>query len=394
MKFGQIIIWIALVGFGFYLGNSMNTAQDVSSSDINEEELEEKDLMPEITRVASVTEERETAEKPKVDFHDGLVTDVEKATVSLFESSAPSVVFVTSTGLQRDRYSRNVYEIPKGTGSGFIWDNEGHIVTNYHVVREGQKWEITLADQTIYEAEMVGFEPRKDIAVLKINAPKEKLRALPVGKSYNLKVGQSVFAIGNPFGLDQTLTTGVISALGREIESIARVPIRDCIQTDAAINPGNSGGPLLNSSGRLIGVNTAIYSPSGASAGIGFSIPVDIVSWVVPDLIQYGEVQRPMLGVELVAMQLMQRWEIKGAMIAAVTPNGSAAKSGLQDTQTSGRGIRRFGDIIVGINDHKINDNNDLILALEKYKPGDLVTVKYIRDEQYGELELKLGSSL
>ncbi len=396
MKFGQILIWVILVGFGFYLGTGLKTTNtselDLESiptgadADFNGEPAVKN------TQVASVSTER----TPNWDENATvIVTDVEKATIELFEKSAPSVVFVTSTSLESDRWSRNVYEIPKGTGTGFIWDDEGHIVTNFHVIKDGQKWEITLADQSIYPAELVGYEPRKDLAVLKINAPKNKLRALPVGTSYDLKVGQSVYAIGNPFGLDQTLTTGVISALGREIESLARIPIRDVIQTDAAINPGNSGGPLLNSSGRLIGVNTAIYSPSGASVGIGFSIPVDIVSWVIPDLIEFGEVRRPMLGVELVSMQLMERWEIEGAMIAALTPNGSASKVGMQDTQTGTQGgIRRFGDIIVGINNADIKNNNDLILALEKYKPGDVVQVKFIRDEQVQNLEIKLGSSL
>jgi S1-C subfamily serine protease len=203
-----------------------------------------------------------------------VVSQSEELTIKLFENAAPSVVYITTTTLQQDYWSRNVYEIPSGTGSGFVWDEKGHIVTNYHVIRGSNKAKVTLSDQATYDAVVVGVEPKKDIAVLRITS-KTQLRPLPVGTSHDLRVGQSVFAIGNPFGLDQTLTTGVISALGREIQSVDNVPIRDVIQTDAAINPGNSGGPLLDISGRLIGVNTAIYSPSGAYAGIGCSVPDD-----------------------------------------------------------------------------------------------------------------------
>ena len=224
-----------------------------------------------------------------------VVSTTEEATIKLFEEAAPSVVNITTTAVQQDYWSRNVYEIPAGTGTGFVWDNQGHIVTNYHVIKDAYKAKVIMSDQTTYDAEVVGYESSKDLAVLRIK-PKTDLKPLPIGTSHDLKVGQSVFAIGNPFGLDQTLTTGIVSALGREIESVGGVPIRDVIQTDAAINPGNSGGPLLDISGRLIGVNTAIYSPSGAYAGIGFSIPVDVVKWVVPDLVKYGKLERPVLG--------------------------------------------------------------------------------------------------
>src|SRR5690606_794353 len=186
-----------------------------------------------------------------------IVSTAEEATIRIFEEAAPSVVFITTTAVREDYWTQNIYEIPAGTGSGFVWDDQGHIVTNYHVIQNAYKARVTLADQTTLDADIIGVEPRKDLAVLKIKPP-AGLKALPIGTSSNLKVGQSVFAIGNPFGLDQTLTTGVISALGREIQSVARIPIRDVIQTDAAINPGNSGGPLLDISGRLIGVNTAI----------------------------------------------------------------------------------------------------------------------------------------
>src|SRR5687768_4690504 len=238
-----------------------------------------------------------------------VVSSAEEATIQLFERSAPSVVFITTTSQQQDYWSRNIYEIPAGTGSGFIWDSKGHVVTNYHVIQNAYRAKVTLSDGSAWDAEVVGIEPRKDIAVLKIKAD-VPLRPLPIASSDDLKVGQSVFAIGNPFGLDQTLTTGVISALGREINSVTGIPIRDVIQTDAAINPGNSGGPLLDISGRLIGVNTAIVSPSGVFSGIGFSVPVDVVRWVVPDLIRYKGVRRPVLGIELVPQQSIDRLDL------------------------------------------------------------------------------------
>jgi S1-C subfamily serine protease len=235
---------------------------------------------------------REANAVPRVVTPRGDLAEEEKATIELFRQASKSVVYITAIALRRDAFSLNVYEIPEGTGSGFMWDEEGHIVTNYHVIRTANGCQVTLADNSTYSAELVGAAPAKDLAVLRIDAPKRLLRPIPVGTSRDLLVGQKVFAIGNPFGLDQTLTTGVISALNREIQSVARQPIQGVIQTDAAINPGNSGGPLLDSAGRLIGVNTAIFSPSGAYAGIGFAIPVDTVNEVVPKLIQQGQKAR------------------------------------------------------------------------------------------------------
>ena len=219
----------------------------------------------------------------------------EKATINLFQEAAPSVVFINTSTFEKDYFTMNIAEIPKGSGSGFIWDTEGHIVTNYHVIENADKATVTLSDQSTWNAKLIGFAPSKDLAVLKIDVPTKMLSPLPVGKSHDLLVGQTVLAIGNPFGLDQTLTTGIISALGREVNGAGGFPIKDAIQTDAAINPGNSGGPLLNSSGELIGVNTAIYSPSGAYAGIGFSIPVDAVRWIIPELVKYGKIKRPLV---------------------------------------------------------------------------------------------------
>src|SRR3954471_6143078 len=224
----------------------------------------------------------------------------EQSTIDVFSKFSRSVVHITSLETRRDRMTLDVTEIPQGTGSGFVWDQDGHIVTNYHVVANGDRASVTLNDNSTYPATIVGVAPDKDIAVLHIDAPPQKLLPLPVGQSANLKVGQKVLAIGNPFGLDQTLTTGVVSGLGREIKSVTQHAIHDVVQTDAPINPGNSGGPLLDSSGRLIGVNTAIYSPSGASAGIGFAVPVDSVNAIVPQLLKFGKLIRPALGVNLV----------------------------------------------------------------------------------------------
>ena len=317
------------------------------------------------------------------------MTPQEQHTIRLFELAAPSVCFITTATLRRNYYSRNVEEIPSGSGSGFVWDKEGHIVTNYHVIQNADRATVTLSNGQTYQATKVGEAREKDLAVLKINIPGKELTPIPVGSSMNLRVGQNVYAIGNPFGLDQTLTTGVVSALGREIKSVAGIPIRDVIQSDAAINPGNSGGPLLNSSGELIGVNTAIYSPSGASAGIGFSIPVDVVNWVVPDLIQYGELNRPLIGVELTRPLR----NITGAVVLNVVKNSPAETAGLLGTKADDQGNIILGDIIVAVNNDPITTNSDLYLALEKYKAGDQVNVKVKRDNREVMVPIRLKAS-
>jgi S1-C subfamily serine protease len=227
---------------------------------------------------------------------------------------------------------------------------------------------------------VVGVAPDQDLAVLRIDAPSNRLRAIPIGTSKELQVGQKVFAIGNPFGLDQTLTTGVISALGREIESVTRRPIQGVIQSDAAINPGNSGGPLLDSAGRLIGVNTAIYSPTGASAGIGFAIPVDTVNRIVPELIRYGKVTRPGIGVQIAAEQLAERLGVRGVLVVDVVAGSAAARAGIRPTRRDESGRIRLGDIIVALDGRKVVSPNELFLELEKHKVGDVVTLSLLRD--------------
>jgi len=318
--------------------------------------------------------------------------DEEKATIGLFERSSPAAVFITSLAVRRNAFSLDLTQIPQGSGSGFIWDRQGHVVTNYHVIANANAAQVTLADQSDWEARLVGVAPEKDLAVLKIDAPAARLTPLPIGSSENLRVGQSVFAIGNPFGLDQTLTTGVISALGREIQSLAGVPIRDVIQTDAAINPGNSGGPLLDSAGRLIGVNTAIYSPSGTYAGIGFAIPAHDVSWVVPDLIRYGRVQRPTLGIELAPESLAERLGLEGAVIYRVARGTGADRAGLQGLRQDALGRWKLGDVIVSVDGKPVTSQGELQLALESRKAGDTVRVGVLRGDRRVEVPVRLGA--
>jgi S1-C subfamily serine protease len=316
----------------------------------------------------------------------------EKSTIALFRQASPSVVHITAIAVQRDLFTLKPYQIPEGTGSGFIWDTSGNVITNFHVIQNADAAQVTLSDQSNWKAKLVGAAPDKDLAVLKIDAPANRLPAIPVGTSKDLQVGQSVFAIGNPFGLDQSLTTGVISALGREIESVTRRPIQGVIQTDAAINPGNSGGPLLDSAGRLIGVNTAIYSPSGASAGIGFAIPVDTVNRIVPEVIRYGKVTRPGIGIQIAEDQIAERLGVNGVLVVDVVAGSAAAKAGLRPTRREASGRVRLGDVITAVNGQKVASPNELFLLLEKYKVGDAVNVTVLRDEKSVQIKMTLDA--
>lgn len=378
----RFAIVFLLVAVAFIAGTSWK---------INKSEKQEIKKEVVTTPVATFTEEIIAPTRASIPSR-GL-NESEKATISLFENATPSVVFITTSNVRTDYYTRNEMEYKSGSGSGFVWDYNGHIITNYHVIKDADKFTVTFADQGSYDAELVGIAPGKDLAVLKVKTPEEDLKPLKVGSSFDLKVGQFVFAIGNPFGLDQTLTTGVLSALGREINSVAGIPIKDVIQTDAAINPGNSGGPLLNSSGELIGVNTAIYSPSGASAGIGFSIPVDVVKWVVPDLIKHGKLQRPTLGVYLAQRRTSEQLGIKGVLIMQIGEGSAAEKAGIQPTYRDKNGRLHLGDIIVGINDEKIDNQNDLLLTLERYKVGQQIKVSVEREEELLEFDVTLDPS-
>ncbi|THG18381.1 hypothetical protein TEA_015456 [Camellia sinensis var. sinensis] len=379
----------------------------------------------------------------------------ELATVRLFQENTPSVVYITNLAVRQDAFTLDVLEVPQGSGSGFVWDKQGHIVTNYHVIRGASDLKescssvdcvelepkvlvdfgvahcrgfdigvmdstlgktiprrrqdlkrqigvgsirfgcgftsVTLADQSTYDAKVVGFDQDKDVAVLRVDAPKDKLRPIPVGASADLLVGQKVYAIGNPFGLDHTLTTGVISGLRREISSAATGrPIQDVIQTDAAINPGNSGGPLLDSSGSLIGVNTAIYSPSGASSGVGFSIPVDTVGGIVDQLVKFGKVTRPILGIKFAPDQSVEQIGVSGVLVLDAPANGPAGKAGLQPTKRDSYGRLILGDIITSVNGKKVSNGSDLYRILDQCKVGDKVTVEVLRGDHKEKIPVLL----
>lgn len=308
----------------------------------------------------------------------------EENNIQIFKRASPSVVNITNSRLVRSFYSFNPQEVPQGSGTGFIWDETGYIVTNYHVVQQANRVQVTLQDGSTYNASFVGAEPDKDLAVIKIDAPGVQLVPIRSGDSSLLEVGRKVIAIGNPFGLDTTMTVGIVSALGREIDSVGRRKIRDVIQTDAAINPGNSGGPLLNSLGELVGVNTAIYSPSGASSGIGFAIPANTVKKVVPELILYGRLQTPVLsGITPIpqADYYGRLWGVDGIVILDVAEGSVPARLGMRGLTRSRRGIV-LGDVITEIDGVRIENEDDLISLLETKAVGDVVRVISRRDNE------------
>ncbi len=322
----------------------------------------------------------------------GNLAEIEKTTIDIFKTASPSVVHITTLVNATQPFSLNVQQVPQDTGSGFIWDQSGHVVTNFHVIRGGDAAVVVLADGSKWQGRLVGAYPAKDLAVLSIDAPAAKLHPIMVGASANLQVGQMVFAIGNPFGLDQTLTTGVVSALGREIELTPGRNIRNVIQTDAAINPGNSGGPLLDSAGRLIGINSSILSPSGAFAGVGFAIPVDEVNRVVTELIRQGKVVPPSLGVSLAPDQLTQRLNLDGVLVMGVDPNGPAAQAGLRPTTRDLGGNVALGDVITAVDGKPVRSTEDYFAALENHKPGDQVTLTVERDGGHQSIQVTLGT--
>jgi S1-C subfamily serine protease len=310
------------------------------------------------------------------------LTNDENNNIQVFKDASPSVVFVTNTQLRRQRFSLNVLEIPKGSGTGFIWDESGLIITNYHVIHGANKIIITLESGNHYPAEVVGYAAEKDIAVLRIKSPNEKLKPIVIGDSADLAVGRKVLAIGNPFALDTSLTVGVVSALGREIKSTDNRTIKDVIQTDAAINPGNSGGPLLNSMGELIGVNTAIYSPSGASAGIGFAIPINTIAKLVPQLIEYGKIIRPVIGIETLKDYQARRLRVKGVVVFSVQDGLAADAAGIVGLRYDNRGQIHLGDVVIAINDEPITNEDSLLSSLEQFVPGDKIKVTTLKDEK------------
>lgn len=307
----------------------------------------------------------------------------ERNTIQVFRHAAASTVFVTQKQVVVDYFAGRAQEVEAGSGSGFVWDREGHVVTNWHVVENAKRLTVTLQNQSVYEARVVGVEPRKDLAVLQIQAPVESL--IPVElppKDEPLEVGQKVVAIGNPFGLDHTLTTGVISALGREVQGAGGVTIREMIQTDAAINPGNSGGPLLDSGGRLIGMNTMIFSRSGSWAGIGFAVPVNIIQRVIPQIIRTGKAETVGFGIRIDPQhRLERRLGLRGVLVLGVGPGSPAERAGLRGIQEQLTGIE-LGDLIVAIDGKRVEDYDDLYNLLDGRRAGERARLGILRAGQ------------
>ena len=305
---------------------------------------------------------------------------VERNTIAIYKRASSSVVSVANRALVRDFFGFHVYEVPQGAGSGFVWDKQGHIISNFHVIYKASAVSVTLRDGTRYDAKLVGADPDHDIAVLKIEAPAGSLVPLAIGTSRDLRVGQKVLAIGNPFGLDTSLSVGVVSALGRSIVSLTSRRIQDVIQTDAAINPGNSGGPLLDSAGRVIGINTAILSPSGSHAGIGFAVPVDTVRRVVPQLITHGKVRRAGMGIQIVPDNVSREYGIEGVAILRAFPGSAAARAGLRGVRQSLGGRVALGDVLVEVDGKRVACNDELLAILDEHKAGDRVQVVCARN--------------
>jgi len=330
---------------------------------------------------------------PRAVLARGELASDERSTIELFERTRDSVVFISTASQVRDFWTRNVFTVPRGTGSGFIWDEAGHVVTNFHVIQSASQATVKLADGRNYNAALVGASPSHDIAVLRIGVGFKRPPPVPLGESRGLKVGQKVFAIGNPFGLDWTLTTGIISALDRALAGEAGRSIEHLIQTDAAINPGNSGGPLLDSAGRLIGINTAIYSPSGASAGIGFAVPVDTVNRVVPQLIAQGRYVRPGLGVQIdedLNRRLSRLLDIEGVVILRVEPGSAAEQAGLKGVTVTQSGTVIPGDVVVALNGQPVDSVNRLRSRLDELQVGDTVELTVRRDGQERKVPVAL----
>jgi S1-C subfamily serine protease len=326
------------------------------------------------------------------------LTEEERNNIAVYEKVADGVVNVTSTAVQMDFFF-NAFPT-QGSGSGSIIDVKGHILTNHHVVADAQKLEVTLADGSKWPAKLVGSDPDNDLAVIKIEAPKEKLKVITMGDSKNLRIGQKVLAIGNPFGLQRTLTTGIISSLGRTIRSDVGTLMEDIIQTDAAINPGNSGGPLLNSDGEIIGINSAILSPSGGNVGIGFAVPVNLGRRVVPELISKGYVTYPWIGATIQSLipEMAKYLKLKierGAMISDLVKGGPADKAGLkggnQRVQVGNMVVLVGGDVVVKADQQEIKTNDELIHYIREKKPGDTILLKVFRKDNFIEVKVTLG---
>ncbi|MBL6989477.1 MAG: trypsin-like peptidase domain-containing protein [Bacteriovoracaceae bacterium] len=317
------------------------------------------------------------------------LTANEKNTIDVFQKSVNSVVNVTNIKMVRSGWDYDIYGVRAGVGTGFVWDDLGHIVTNFHVVAGGDSFLISfLKDKNQYQAKIVGIQPHKDIAVLKLVKKPKKLYPITVGKSKNLLAGQKAIAIGNPFEMEHTVTQGIISALDRKIEGVSGIKIHGMIQTDASINPGNSGGPLLNSRGKLIGMNTQILSRSGGSSGVGFAVPVDPISRIVPQLIKHGKVIQPGLGISIPRNSRME----EGIEILAVASDGPAALAGLRGRRWDRHGRRVAGDIMLEINGTTIHSYDDVYNILERHQIGDVVEITAIQDGVKKKIKVKLSA--
>jgi len=328
--------------------------------------------------------------RPRLVASRGELMADEQIAIKAFSAVSPSVVFIKSKQVSHDLFHLHVTDVEEDAGSGFVWDSSGYIVTNYHVVQNSEVVQVTLGDQSVWKAKRVGTDPDKDMAVLKVDAPPNLLPPIPIGTSCDLQVGQRVFAIGNPFGYDQTLTAGVISGLGREITGAGNRPIRGVIQTDAPMNPGNSGGPLLDSAGRVIGMNTAILSPTGAYAGIGFAIPVDCINRIVPEIIRGETVPKPNLGVTTAPDHLVRRLGLEGVLILTIAPNTTAEKAGLHGTQRNDLGKIVLGDVITAVDGEPVRTTDDLLRIVDQHKVGDTVALTILREGKSTEVKVNL----
>ena len=330
-----------------------------------------------------------------ISFQSFALLPFEKEIMNVYQDVIPSVVSVTSHRIAGNWY-HGMVEVPAGMGSGFVWDKDGHIVTNFHVVEKSKSFKINFHnDPKEYEAKLVGTDPNKDIAVLKlIGKLPSKIKPIEVGHSKTLEVGQLSIALGNPFGLKHSMSMGIISALQRQIEGIGGVKIYDMIQTDAAINRGNSGGPLVDSSGKLIGMNTMIYSTSGSSAGLGFAVPSDIISKIIPQLIKYGKNRRPGLGIGVLPDEMKQQLFglDKGIIVSSIQEGGAADKAGLQGIKRDSRGRLIMGDVIHQIDNKKINSYDDIYNLFDNYQIGDTVKVYYSRENKKRSTKMTLGA--
>lgn len=330
--------------------------------------------------------------EPRAITSRGELSPLEKTNIEIFQQSSPSVVYITTLSDTLNPWTRDITRIPQGTGSGFIWDKHGHVITNYHVLQGASAIRVHLSDQRTFNATLIGASPDHDLAVLRIPIAAHMPKPIPVGTNNDLQVGQMMYAIGNPFGLDKTLTMGIVSALDRSLHNDNGTVMEGLIQTDAAINPGNSGGPLLDSAGRLVGINTAIYSPSGTYAGIGFAVPVDTVNRIVPKIIAHGHYKRPKLGItinEELNKVITEKLGITGVAVIEVRPHSSADTVGLKGV-TMLNNTMVSGDVIVTIDHHTIVNTNMLLTTLEKYNIGDQVQLKVFRDQRYKQISLVL----